>query len=147
MYIRSHCQALECLCILFLKWLRGDPIDIFWHHFPFWLSLHKFHQKSFVGGCVVTLYNTASGVLGHHLSFSEMNCKDSPQFSREKNQKNLILSQEPLELPVGLQFSPFDLNFVTLSHQFKLPHSSELAAADQKGLKLSVQAGCLQHRD
>lgn len=59
----------------------------------------------------------------------------------------IILSQEPFELPVGLQFSPFDLNSVTLSHQFKLPHSSELAAVDQKGLKLSVQSGSLQHRD
>lgn len=71
---------------------------------PNWYFLTPFfllvHQKSFVGGCVVTLYNTASGVLGHHLSFSEINCKDSPQFaskllySRQKNQKNIFLGHD-----------------------------------------------------
>lgn len=141
-------QELEYLCILFLKWLKEGSIDIFCHQFAFCLALHKFHWNSFVGGCVIALYNTASEIHGHHLSFSEMSTKDSTQFPskllspRQKNQNQpfwdmIILSQEPFELPVGLQFSPFDLNSATLWHQFRLPiRLNCLLNPDQKGLEL-----------
>lgn len=78
-----------------------------------------------------------------HLSFSEMNSKHSPQFPtkllshNEKNQKVFLGYDNsiPGAPRASSGITIFSL-LLKLSRQFRLPHSSELAAADQEGLKL-----------
>lgn len=92
--------------------------------------LYELHQKASLDGHAVILYNTASELCGHHLNFSEMSGKGSPQFpSKFLGLPDREIKKSSWEMVILSQVISASNEITTFLIRFKFCHAVMLVQA------------------